>query len=165
MSLFVKFFSFIIVLGIVGLFFLKKPDGTPWLSVSDFTPDVGSIKRSISDVIPENANGETASESVSVYKWKDSNGNWQFSDTPPENIETEQVLVDTDVNRDLTPDLTESSKVISEFKKKGNAALIKDNSISPTTVSPGDIPTLIDDANNVQELMNNRQEQLDSVLN
>ncbi len=169
MSLFVKFFSFLIVIGIAGLFVLKKPDGTPWLSLHDFMPDTSSIKRSISDVIPEKASGGGVRENVSVYRWKDSDGNWQFSDTPPDDIQTEQVLVNTEVNRDLAPIPSQSSNAILGSplgsQKKGNAALIRDHKISPTTVSPSDIPTLINDANDVQELMDNRQDQLDSALN
>ena len=165
MGLIVRFFSFLIVLGVAGLFFIKKPDGTPWLSLDDFAPDTRSIKRSINDALPEQVVGGGLSDSVSVYKWKDAEGNWQYSDKPPEGGTAQQVLVGTDVNRDLAPVPLPSSNRTAQPQQKGKAILIKDSGgFSPTTISPEKIPTLINDAKDVQALMNNRQQQLDEAL-
>lgn len=164
MGLIVKFFSFLLVLGFAGLFVLKKPDGTPWLSLDDFTPDTSSIKRSINDAIPDQVVGGSGGDSVSVYKWQDAEGNWQFSDQPPTGVAAKQVLVNTDVNRDLAP-LPPAPRIAdSSSEKKGKAFLIKDSGISPTTISPDKIGKLVDDANNVQNLVNDRQKQLDDAL-
>lgn len=63
-------------------FILKSPDGTPWLSMSDFTPNAPSL------VLPDNLLPETTDESerdnVPVYEWRGAQGNWQFSDQPPQ---------------------------------------------------------------------------------
>ncbi|MGH1441543.1 MAG: DUF4124 domain-containing protein [Cellvibrionaceae bacterium] len=164
MGLIIKFFSFLLVLGVAGLFFIKKPDGSAWLSLDDFTPDTSAIKRSISDAMPDQVVGGSDGDKVSVYKWKDAEGNWQFSDKPPTGIEAKQVLVGTDVNRDLAP-LPPPTRTPSSDSSGGKALLIKDSGFSPTTISPDKISTLVDDANGVQELMDNRQKQLDDAIN
>ena len=161
MKLIVKFFMILFVLGFGGLFILKKPDGTPWLSMADLIPTKDDLSGALDQAIPDQIIGGS-SDSVSVYKWKDAEGNWQFSDTPPDNQTAEQVLVSTNLNRDLVPELK-----ISEPKKPasgGNATLIKKGGISPTTVSPDKVTELIKDAKNVQNLMDQRQEQLDRQL-
>ncbi len=161
MSLMIKFFCFLLVIGFAGLFILKKPDGTPWLSLDDFVPDTSSIKQTLDDAIPNQIIGGS-NENVTVYKWKDNEGNWQFSDTPPQGLNAEQVLVSTDVNRDLAPPPPTNPTITKE--KKGKAFLIKDSGTSPTTLSPDKISTLIDDAKNVQNLVDEHKRQLDSGL-
>ncbi len=162
MGLIVKLFSFLVVVGIAGLFVLKNPDGTPWLSLSDFTPDTNSITQSINDVIPET--DDNARDLVPVYKWKDSQGNWQFSNVPPEGIATNEVLISTDANRGAAPVPSQNSGIIPESLKNGKAVLIGENEASPSFVTPDQIPTLINDAKDVQGLMDNRQQQLDSAI-
>ncbi len=38
------------------------------------------------------------SATKSVYRWKDSNGNWQFSDTAPEGVKSEMIEVVDKIN-------------------------------------------------------------------
>ncbi len=165
MSLAIKFFCFLLVLGFAGLFVLKKPDGTPWLSLDSIIPDlsIGSIKDTIDDAMPEQVLG--GNDSVPVYRWKDAEGNWQFSDAPPpESQAAEQIMVGTDVNRDLAPVFTPRPAETASPKKSGKAILIKDSPLSPTTISPDKISKLVDDAKNVQNLVDDRQKQLDDAL-
>lgn len=164
MKLIVRFFSFIFVLGFAGFFFIKKPDGTPWLSLNDLIPSKESISDTLGQVVPDQVVGGDGGK-VSVYRWKDKEGNWQFSDTPPDNLVVEQILVSTDLNRDLAPAELELEDEPEAKPKSGKAVLIGDGpSLSPTTISPDKIGKLIDDANNVQNLMNDRQKQIDSAL-
>jgi hypothetical protein len=153
MKLIIKFFSFLLVLGLAGLFVIKKPDGTPWLSLDDFIPNisVGSVK----DSLP-------GSSTVDVYRWKDAEGNWQYSDTPPANLQTEQLTINTEGNKDIAP-LPPEITVAESKPKSGKALLIKDSSVSPTTVPVDQIPKLINDAENIQKLMNDRQKQLEAI--
>ena len=165
MKLIVKFFAALLVLGIGGLFILKKPDGTPWLSLDQILPQVSlsSVKQTVTDALPEQVIGGQ-DDQVTVYKWRDSEGNWQFSDTPPDGATAEQVLVDTNVNRDLVPELRESP-ITTTTDSGGKAIFIKDSSLpTPTTLAPDKLTKLIEDANNVQQLMDNRQQQLDEAL-
>ena len=100
---------------------------------------------------------------VQVYRWKDAEGNWQFSDSPPENTAAEQVLVNTDLNRDLVPEFTPSPQ-IEEPNRTGKAILLKEGgSKIPPIASPDKVGQLIEDAKGVQDLMNERAKQLESV--
>ena len=165
MNLIVKFFCFLLVLGIAGLFFIKKPDGTPWLSLDDFIPDARSIKNTLDDAMPEQIIGGGESESVAVYKWRDSNGTWQYSDRPPKGLEAEQIFVSSNANRDLSPAPLPTIDPEPAENKNGRAVFIKDSSLSPTTIAPDKIATLIEDAKNIQNLVDERQKILDASLN
>ncbi|MBX2810029.1 MAG: DUF4124 domain-containing protein [Cellvibrionaceae bacterium] len=163
MQLIAKFFAFLLVLGFAGLFVIKKPDGTAWLSLGQLMPDVQGIKTSVDDVIPSQVLGGSE-ENVSVYRWQDAEGNWQFSDTPPDHSNAEQIRVNTHLNRDLVPKLHTAPTPAAE-SKSGKAVFLKDSTnFSPTTVSPDKISELINDAKDVQGLMDNRQQQLDDAL-
>ena len=164
MGLIIRFFSFLLVLGIAGLFFIKKPDGSPWLSLEQFKPDisVSAVKGVIDDVGPSQL-AENKGDTVQVYRWKDTEGNWQYSDTPPSNINAEQVLVNTNLNRDLVPEFNASPKV-EKTSGGGKAFLIRNGGTpSPTTVSPNNVGQLVEDAKNVQNLVNDRAKQLESL--
>ena len=43
MKIFIKFLMFVVVLGVAGLFFIKNPEGKPWLQIDYFIPDVEPI--------------------------------------------------------------------------------------------------------------------------
>lgn len=89
MKLFVKFLVFVLVLGVSGLFVLKRPDGKPWLDYRVFLNDiqtkfaeVKSLKKDLVDEVKDVAGGSEP-QSTTVYKWRDAAGVVQYSDTPP----------------------------------------------------------------------------------
>jgi hypothetical protein len=164
MKLIITFFSFLLVLGFSGLFVLKKPDGTTWLTLDTIIPALSfdSIKESVGEALPDQIIGGNG-EQVMVYKWKDAEGNWQFSDKPPEEKRVEQVMLSTRLNRDLVPALkTVNSSDVQPDSDNKTPLMKQAPSISPTTIAPGKISKLIDDARNVQTLMNDRQAQLEA---
>lgn len=169
MSLTIKFFCFLLVLGFAGLFFIKKPDGTPWLSLNDLKPDVSltSVTETIEDMVPQQSVGGEKGK-VPVYRWKNEAGAWQFSDTPPNHALAEQILVDTDLNRDLAEKIKiQTAKKNTEQESK--TTFIKDSGAndssipSVTTISPSKIGQLVNDAKNVQKMMDDRTKQLESA--
>ena len=165
MSLIIKLFAFLLVLGLAGLFVLKDPNGQPFLNAKDFIPDTNSISASVEQVLPEKISG---SDSATVYRWQDANGNWQFSDKPPANITAEELIVETHLNSDIAPPAP-ASRPAQPSTNSGRAIFIGDsNKPKPgigTTTSPENIKQLIDDANNVQGLMDERSKQLENALN
>lgn len=165
MSLIIKFFAFLLVLGLAGLFVLKDPNGQPFLSWDNFIPEPSSIASSIEQVLPEQV--AISKDTAMVYRWQDANGNWQFSDVPPDNVAVEQIIVETHLNSDIAPPAPTSRPVVSN-SGSGRAVFIGDsNKPSPgvgTTASPDNIKQLIEDAQNVQGLMDNRTKQLDESL-
>ena len=160
MSLSLKFFCFTIILGVAGLFVLKKPDGTPWLALNDFIFDTSSAKDLIDDITP---NSIRRPDEVVVYRWQDAEGNWQFSDKPASDSTVEQVTVSTHLNRDLVP---EQEKTVDESPKedRSKALLIKDSSIPPTTPSLDKTSKLIRDAQNIQNLVDEHKKLQNKAL-
>jgi len=73
----------LLVLGIAGLFFIKGPSGEPFLSLDDLIPEVPVDK---------------SSEPVTVYKWQDENGIWQFSNEPVQGKDVEAMELKGAVN-------------------------------------------------------------------
>jgi Domain of unknown function (DUF4124) len=99
---------------------------------------------------------------TTVYKWQDATGEWHFSNQPPPaGINSSVKTYRSDVNITQAPappvapkpEPTEKSAAI----PKGPAPLL------PIT-DPGRVEQLIDDAKNVQKLVNDRQKNLDAQL-
>lgn len=163
MNLAIKFFCFILVIGLAGLFVLKKPDGQAWLSVDDFTPDLNKITSKANTFFsrPNTSTQEASTEAVTIkksngiYRWKDANNRWQYSDTPPKHQQVEAIHVSGELNGDL----------VEEYKppKSDNASVLgasnstqEVTNIIPPTLSPEKVSKLIEDANNIQQLIDDR---------
>lgn len=174
MNLMIKFFCFILILGLAGLFVLKKPDGSPWLSTDDFIPDTQSITtivQSITQKVKNTAATDTADtthttsqQAISasgVYRWKDANGQWQFSDTPPEGQQAEAMHVSGNLNSDLsekyTPPEEEKEETVINTTTNTQEAI-------PASLSPEKISTLMKDAQNIQKIMDERTSTIDKNL-
>lgn len=72
----------ILVLAAAFLFFYPMKNGKPLLSLDKLrTQNLPDI--SLPDVKLPTLRGDSASGQVTVYKWKDASGNWQFSNEPP----------------------------------------------------------------------------------
>jgi len=96
MGIFNKLLLLVLVLGVASPFFLKKPDGTPFMDINDLLKPVQSAKEK---VMP--------TESKTLYRWQDDKGNWQYSDYPPENNQAESYKVKHNINEMKTIDLPE----------------------------------------------------------
>lgn len=171
MSLGIKFFMVVMIFGIAGLFVLKKPDGTPWLSVSDFTPDTRAISdsaksmtKTVTNTIKETA-ALPSSEAPSggVYRWKDANGQWRYSDKAPDNVSENQQVETLQVSGDLNRDLVEEGSRRTPESSNQGSNNTADTSISPTSISPEKISKLIDDTKNVKKMMEERNSRLEQL--
>jgi|TARA_Y100000310_G_scaffold331425_1_gene404971 hypothetical protein len=74
----IKIMIALLIIAFGGLFFIKGPGGEPFLTLEDLKPDLslpdaGSLTASKED--PD----ETSGKPVKVYRWKDDEGNWHFS--------------------------------------------------------------------------------------
>ncbi len=161
MRLMIKFFIFILVLGLGAPFILKKPDGTPWMDARQFIPEVKSWSQDIKNwfskmerEIPSSVGG-SAGEKTTVYRWRAPDGSWQFSDKPPVQVESETIIVDPNAN--LIEGLPEPLEPEVEEEESGV------NMPVPMTISPDQLKKLKQDAENIQQLMDDRAQQLDNL--
>ena len=173
MSLFIKVLFVILILGFAGLFVFKKADGTPILAMHELRPKVTSFISSAQQIVGKIKNFKpSAPETIdnnelglpqekkaksNIYRWQDSNGQWQFSDTPPKNQSAESINVSGDLNRDLVDTYAPSE----EPKEVSTANAASSPGISPMTISPKELSKLIEDANNIQQLSDERAAKLE----
>jgi len=168
MKFFVYLISFILILALMGLFVLKKPNGQTWISVNDLLPNTsmidGKIKSFTGKILlayesfrsAENNKIELGNE-VKIYRWKDSNGNWSYSDKPNASVESKQVFLDP---KDIV--------VLPAFEVPTNDDLLqKNNKALPSSLptSPSKILDVYKDANNVQKLMDDREQNINKAIN
>jgi len=170
MSLIIKLFCAVLVIGLAGLFVLKKPDGTPWLSVNNFIPNTETIsldaKALFNDILSNKAlSNKIFSEgnhnSGDVYRWKDKNGQWQYSDTPPENQAAENISVNGNLNSDLAKNPSKNKAPKSTTNETTLESNTEKTSLLPSTLAPDQVSKLIKDTNNVQKLIDDRHSQLE----
>jgi len=150
----------VLLVGLVGPFLLKRPDGKPWMDASELAPDIqvegafaqfklrayrhfNYMRRGVGD---ENA-GKTK-----VYRWQAADGSWRFSDQPNPAIKAEVVWLDPDANLIAAP----KPRPAPEPKTPAAGELPL-----PPTVSPARVQQLIKDAKAVQGLVDKRYKEIE----
>tara|TARA_R110001583_G_scaffold65464_1_gene189101 strand:- start:675 stop:1199 length:525 start_codon:yes stop_codon:yes gene_type:complete len=165
MKSFVYLLSIILIIAVVGFFVFKQPNGQAWLSIDDFVPNTQIISEKINLATnkinavfkkPISKNDST----IKVYRWKDSNGNWSYSDKPKASIESEEMLFDQE-NIVVLPAFDQPTIDALNSNPKGKY----DNDAPNTLLSkPGKVLELYKDAKNVQKLMDTRQQNISKAI-
>ncbi len=153
MSLFYK----LIILGLIGAlaapFIIKKPDGTPMMTLKQFMPDVSSSITNLKNA----SKGDTQ-----LYRWKDDKGHWQYSDTPKDSGDAEKFKVKTQIISMKTIELPEG---YGEPKKKERFDPLADDGTNiPITTAPlSKVPEMLQQIEGIQGKFDARQKQLDAA--
>jgi hypothetical protein len=152
----VKLMVLIVIAVGVGLFLVKGPNGKPFLSVDGFTAE---LPDSDTDILPEGLKAEEAATITKVYKWKDKDGVWQFSDSPEDKQGAEIIEIDSNVNtiQAFTPSPTSTGIASSE-------ETVKPASIPGVmTVSPEQAAEMMETVKGLQKTMDQRQADLEAI--
>lgn len=168
MKLFIKFMIFIVVLACAGPFILKRPDGRPWMTISDLkapdiaTPDISPLTDQVKKLggsDEENA----AAEQTTIFKWQDKDGVWHFSDEASATTPSEEIRINHNANV-VHMEKQQTPKEIPVTKS--NEQVVQNESKSlDTEVSPYEqLPNLIDKAKNVEKLLDQRQQRQEEIL-
>jgi hypothetical protein len=163
---------------VVGMpMLLPGPDGKPLMKLSDWVPTASSLSTvpsqfsrffgNLKNFVEEGAQGleslagdSTSTESGKLFKWKDKQGQWHFTDTPGVDAVSQ-----FEIDLPEVANVVEPPPHIPERKLSApSGSSIPGGLPLPTTISPADIPKLIDNAKNVQGLMDQRSEQLKKML-
>ncbi|MCG7532336.1 polymorphic toxin type 28 domain-containing protein [Psychrobium sp. MM17-31] len=168
MKLFIKLMLALVIIAVGGLFILKKPDGTPWLNINDFTPSTSPLENitkqfesSLNDAQQSAAEliGDKSVENKPViYRWKNQDGNWQMSDLPP----TDGTPFET-VHVEQSGNIIDLSAGSSQVVENNKPSVITNYSLmipTPTTTSSQQTKKLIEDAKNIQSLLDKRAEKI-----
>ena len=113
--------------------------------------------RSWFDEAPDKITNTAAGESgTKVYKWKDKAGEWHFSNQPPsEGVTSSVKIYRSDVN------ITQAPAVTPKTKEQPSAAIPDTASPLLPITNPERVKQLFDDAKNIQNLVNDRQQTID----
>lgn len=148
-------FIMLLLLGIAftGPMLMKKPDGTAFLESPLDLFSMGS----------KNNGNDSASinGSQSFYKWQGEDGTWHYSDQPQEgkNIETVTVNTNTNLIQGLRVEKKEVQVPQKNAEEKQNVASIP----VPMTVPFEKVSKMLEDANNLQQVMDDRKTTIDSA--
>lgn len=120
-----------LVLSYASLFVIKKPDGTPIRTLDSLKPDlnfsglseglsesVDSVRNIISTET-QDTTGNTMQVEVQqkqLYRWQDENGVWNYSDSPPPDVNAEAMALQAPNVMNLNPSvvITEDVQVPDE---------------------------------------------------
>lgn len=134
----------ILVVAMAAPYFIKGRDGKPLMAFGPEQPV---------DILSSDKTRQQ------YMKWQDENGLWHFGDEVPEGVVAQVVSVDTAANVIRSVKLPEK-----EPEEKAKADKESTTGIPlPMTVQPEQLSQMMDDAANVQQLMNDRTKQLDSI--
>jgi len=161
MKTFIYLLSCVLFICLGSLFFLKQPDGTAWLKVSDFDKSssilstVDDIKSTI--VIKSKSLLESATPQEPIYKWQDEQGVWHYSDTQQSGAEIYKTPDNlTVIPAEKTVPVSVKNNKAMEAKKNGNEQSKSEKS--------NKVDTLIKDAKGIQQLMDDRTKKIDENL-
>ena len=167
MKLFIKLMILVVVAAVAAPFFLKGPDGRPLLSWDRLhapevrLPDLGKAADTMKESL--RAEEEAHAKPVEVFKWQDEEGGWHYSDNNEQGRQAQKLTVDPNANLSHF----EPAKASEHKEQAASARENSDPSPSitfPASISLGKIPTLIDDARNVDKLQKERLERQERAL-
>jgi len=147
----------LIILALIGAlaapFIIKKPDGTPMMTLKQFMPDASQSIDQLKSIGKADAQ---------LYRWQDEKGNWQYSDTPHDSAQGEKFQVQATINSMKTIELPEG---FGEPKKKERFDPTDDSGVNlPVTTAPlNKVPEMLENIEGIQEKFDARQQQLDAA--
>lgn len=166
MKLFPKLLLAALVIAVLLPFtLLKKDDGSTMMSFSDFElPDFSSPSLpdlpQVDDITESAGIGD---RQVTIYEWQDSDGNLQFAnETPPPGTEFRIRQFDPDANviQSVTwPAETPDAPAGDATQPETSAA-----DQAPNAFSPESVKKLMDNAKNIENLLNQRFQNQQSAI-
>lgn len=144
----------LVAIAFAGPMLMKKSDGTPFMeSALDLfsTSSTGSQKNESSSITTQ-----------SFYKWQDEDGSWHYSDQPQEGQKVETVTVNTNTNLIQGLRIEKKKEQIAEEKKPEPKAESPALSL-PMTVPMEKVSKMLEDAANMQQVMDNRTKQIEQA--
>jgi hypothetical protein len=148
-----KFMIFLLLAAFAGLFFVNGPNGSPMLTIEDFTPEM-----------PSSMSAKDDQEPTMVTRWKDENGVWQFSNRPQDSQQGEVIELDGDINTMPSVDTSILSAGSSRPSSNSSGASPKFTIPSGlTTVSGDQAQQMMDTVTNLQQTVDDRKAELDKL--
>ncbi|ALS31555.1 hypothetical protein PTRA_a0171 [Pseudoalteromonas translucida KMM 520] len=163
-----KYFTYlavsVMIIAVISLFYLKKPNGETWLSTSVVSNQSQQIKDKIisftSNTFEQAVNSVSNTSSTTrskIFKWQDQQGQWHFSDTPHPNGKSVEVKLDP---KDINVVVAQDTAILSGSSK---SSAISSTSATPTVYDPVSIKKVFDDAEKAKQKLEQRTKQLNDL--
>lgn len=165
-----KYFTYlamsVMIFAVALLFFIKKPNGQPWLSISIIHSESAEIKNEmvalssgaldrITSAITTAANFESETPEP-IYKWQDEQGHWHFSDVPNKNGKSEVVKLNP---ADINVVVAEDTAILSGSAK---SAVKPFPQRAPEIYNSESINKLFEDAEKAKKRIEQRSKEVES---
>jgi hypothetical protein len=150
----------LVIAAVLSFTILKGEDGKPLLSFSDFKVLEIDLTDYFLVNLPESwwsSSSDSPRAESTIYQWTDSEGNLQFSNSPPpEGIEYTAKKYDPNENviPAVSTDSSDAGQLLNKSSQNGDFGGI---------FSAGVIEKLFKDANNVDQSQTDRKNNLDAV--
>ncbi|MGB5788138.1 MAG: DUF4124 domain-containing protein, partial [Pseudoalteromonas nigrifaciens] len=159
-----KYFTYlavsVMIIAVISLFYLKKPNGETWLSTSVVSNQSQQIKDKIisftSNTFEQAVNSVSNTSSTTrskIFKWQDQQGQWHFSDTPHPNGKSVEVKLDP---KDINVVVAQDTAILSGSSK---SSAVNSTSATPTVYDPVSIKKVFDDAEKAKQKLEQRTKQ------
>lgn len=148
--------------------FLVGPGGKPLMSLNDWLPGDVSLNgaantlvkswNKVSGAVQQGTGLDISIETPKVYKWKDAQGRWQFSNAPPPAAAGEVYVQDMPQLSNVMQPVTPRERSTADTGSGRGFKLA-----FPASIPVKDIPKLVDDAKNLQKTADLRNSVLDNI--
>lgn len=163
-----KYFTYlavsVMIIAVISLFYLKKPNGETWLSTSVVINESQQIKDKIisftSNMFEQAVSSVSNTPSTTrskIFKWQDQQGQWHFSDTPHPNGKSVEVKLDP---KDINVVVAQDTAILSGSSK---SSAVNSTSATPTVYDPVSIKKVFDDAEKAKQKLEQRTKQLNDL--
>ena len=153
MRIIIKLFVVVFVaVGLSGYAAYLRTGQLPWHFLK--APELPQVS------LPDSVKPSTKSDTV--YKWRDENGVWQYTSTPPAGGEAEKMVINRDQN--IIAAVKSPQAEPETTLKSGEEPSGVGNEDTPALYSPEGIKSVMDQAKQVQQQMNERASQEKKIL-
>ena len=148
-----------LIIACIAPLFIKGPSGEPLMTLDDWKIDVPV---QIKDLVGKLTNGAKKSlpveeqQPMQVFKWQDDEGQWHFSNAPPDLGIAEEIQI-SDVN------LMEAYLPPAPPSDADESSASGPMSVSPGIPQPEQVQEMMETIEQFQETVNERKEVLDSL--
>lgn len=169
-----KYFTYlaisVMLIAVISLFYIKKPNGEPWLTGTLIKNESAPIKdkmvalsssafeqltRGINKVADQ---AMSSSDSQSkIYKWQDEQGHWHFSDVPNKNGNSTAVHLDPS---DINVVVAEDTSILSGSAK---SAVKSFPQRAPEIYNSESIKKLFEDAEKAKQRLEQRSKEVENL--
>ena len=170
-----KYFTYlaisVMVIAVISLFYLKKPDGQTWLSGSTISKEqmvalsTNTLNQAVKGIHEAgdkvtssiSSDSSTITSSSTIYKWQDETGQWHYSDSPNPHGKSIELTLNPE---DITVIGAEDTSILN---LESSTSEMSANTQTPSILSPESIKKLFEEAENIEKKLEKRNKEINNL--